>query len=70
MVVLYTIFTWLNTAAAINQVSKIDVATIQGRCLLHKLGTEQLLIVATIHYINVLRINLFCISTMCTKKGL
>ena len=38
----YTVFIWLNTAATITHVVKLDVATIQGRlatirgrCLLH-----------------------------------
>ena len=31
----YTAFTWLNTAATISPVTKIDVATIRGRRLLH-----------------------------------
>jgi len=30
-----TVFTWLNAAATISLVTKIDAATIQGRLLLH-----------------------------------
>jgi len=30
----YTVFTWLNAAATISLVTKIDAATIQGRLLL------------------------------------
>ena len=31
----YTVFTWLNAAATITPVTKIDAATIRGRHLLH-----------------------------------
>ena len=31
---LYTVFTWLNAAATISPVTKIDAATIQGQLLL------------------------------------
>jgi len=30
----YTVFTWLNAAATISPVTKLDAATIQGRLLL------------------------------------
>ena len=34
MIMLITIFTWLNAAATISPVTKIDAATIQGQLLL------------------------------------